>query len=116
MRLASPRARCRLERSDTKVGLADRTGLSLATCSSIVNEMVAAGEVHFLPEYYNRTRDAQALYAPVAIPQVDLGLQYRSAADIAAMFSHDLDAVGGLVTGSYAADAGGAAGPSFMDE
>jgi predicted NBD/HSP70 family sugar kinase len=34
-----------LERNDTKVGLAGRTGLSLATCSSIINEMVAAGEV-----------------------------------------------------------------------
>jgi predicted NBD/HSP70 family sugar kinase len=33
-----------LERDDTKVGLSARTGLSLATCSTIVNGMVADGE------------------------------------------------------------------------
>jgi tetratricopeptide (TPR) repeat protein len=53
---------------------------------------------------FYRTRDAQALYAPVAIAQVDLGLQYGSAANIASLFARDLEAVGRIVMAPYAAD------------
>ena len=54
---------------------------------------------------FYRTRDAQAIYSPVAIQQTDLGLQYGSADDIAKLFGQDLDAIGKVVIAGYAADA-----------
>jgi tetratricopeptide (TPR) repeat protein len=54
---------------------------------------------------FYRTRDAQAVYSPVAIQQLDLGLQYGSGDHIAQMFGADLDSVGRTVVAPYAADA-----------
>jgi len=54
---------------------------------------------------FYRTADAQAIYAPVAIQQTDLGLQYGNADNIAKLFSSDLAAIGAIVVSAYAADA-----------
>jgi tetratricopeptide (TPR) repeat protein len=51
---------------------------------------------------FYRTKEAQSAFAPVAVQQVDLGLQYGSGEGIAKLFSQDLDAISKLVIGAYA--------------
>lgn len=54
---------------------------------------------------FYRTREAQAVYSPVAIQQTDLGLQYGNADDIAKLFAQDLDAAVKVILAGYFADA-----------
>ncbi len=54
---------------------------------------------------FYRTRDAQAVFSPVAIQQADLGLQYGNGDNIANLFAQDLEAIGRTNMASYAAEA-----------
>jgi tetratricopeptide (TPR) repeat protein len=54
---------------------------------------------------FYRTREAQAVFSPVAVQQTDLGLQYGSAEEMAKLFSRDLDSATKLVLDAYAAKA-----------
>lgn len=54
---------------------------------------------------FYKTREAQAVYAPVALQQTDLGLQYGNGDRIAGFFSQDLDALTGAIVAAYAAAA-----------
>jgi tetratricopeptide (TPR) repeat protein len=54
---------------------------------------------------FYRTRDAQAVFAPVALQQVDLGLQYGSGDNIASQFGRDMETIGRNVIAPYSADA-----------
>jgi hypothetical protein len=54
---------------------------------------------------FYRTADAQAVYAPVAVQQEDLGLQYGSPTDVASLLAKDLDAAASVVVAGYAAAA-----------
>lgn len=54
---------------------------------------------------FYRTGDAQAVFAPVALQQVDLGLQYGRADAVANLFASDLDALGRTIVDGQSADA-----------
>lgn len=54
---------------------------------------------------FYRTRDAQAVFAPVALQQVDLGLQYGSGDNIADQFGRDMETIGRNVIAPYSSDA-----------
>jgi hypothetical protein len=54
---------------------------------------------------FYRTADAQAVFSPVAVQQVDLGLQYGSAGDIAGYLAKDLDAAASSILAGYTAAA-----------